>query len=252
MKKWLAAMFVCSVFAAACAMGAPGARAERGIASDDGTRAALSDMATVGSTKAAATRAVDRGGLVAEKPAPAADRMLIYRGELRVEVARPEDVAREWIAKVKEWGGYLQSQTGTTMTVRLPAPRFDEAFAATRALGRVLDETRQANDVTEEFLDLGIRIDTARKARDRLLDVLKRAEKVEDILKIEAELRRLTEEIERMEGRQKFLGDQVAMATLSLTLQANTQAPAPRPKSRQPNRFHWVNRVGAESMLEGF
>jgi hypothetical protein len=116
----------------------------------------------------------------------------------------------------------------------------------------VLGESRQANDVTEEFVDLGIRIDTARKARDRLLDVLAKAEKVEDILKIEAELRRLTEEIERMEGRKKFLADQVAMATLSATFVATAPPPPPRPRPPQRSRFHWINEIGADSMLEGF
>lgn len=180
------------------------------------------------------------------------DRLLIQRGEIRVEVARPEDVARDFLAKVKEWGGYLQNQTGASLVVRLPAAKFDEAFAAVRALGRVLAESRQADDVTEEYVDLGIRLDTAKKARDRLLEVLQKAEKVEDILKVEAELRRLTEEIERMEGRRKFLADQVALATLRVTFQATASAPPPPPRSRQWSRFEWVNRVGAESMMGDF
>lgn len=183
---------------------------------------------------------------------PASDRMLVYRGEIRVEVARPEDAGRAFLAQVMAWGGYLQSQQGATWTVRLPAQRFDEALAALLVAGRVLDESRQANDVTEEFLDLGIRLDTARKSRERLLEVLAKAEKVEDILKVEAELRRLTEEIERMEGRRKYLADQVALATLSATFQAIAQAPPPPPRPKQRSRFPWINRVGADAMMGGF
>lgn len=187
----------------------------------------------------------------ANSPA-ASERMLVYRGEVRVEVARPEDAGRAFLAQVAAWGGYLQSQQGATWTVRLPAQRFEEALAALRAAGRVLDESRQANDVTEEFLDLGIRLDTARKARERLLEVLAKAEKVEDVLKVEAELRRLTEEIERMEGRRKYLADQVALATLSATFQAIAQAPPPPPRPKQRSRFPWINRVGADAMMGGF
>lgn len=194
---------------------------------------------------------VTNGLVDAGKPARA-ERMLIQRGEIRVEVARPEDVARAFVTTVVEAGGYLQSQTGTSLVVRLPAARFDELFAAVRALGRVLGESRQANDVTEEFVDLGIRLDTARKARDRLLEVLQKAEKVEDILKVEAELRRLTEEIERMEGRRKLLADQVALATLNVVFQATASAPPPPPRARQWSRFGWVNGVGAESMMGDF
>ena len=149
---------------------------------------------------------------------PARERLLIYRGDVHVEVPRPEEAMAALQAKVVEWGGHLQSQTDTAMVVRIPAKHFEEAFQLVRQSGRVLSESRQAQDITEEFLDLGIRIDNARKSRDRLLEVLQKADKVEDILKVEVELRRLTEEIERMEGRRKFLADQVALATLSAVL----------------------------------
>lgn len=187
-----------------------------------------------------------------EPAAAAPERLLIQRGSMRLEVVRPDDSAREFLAEIKTLGGYLQTQTGTSMTVRLPAASFDEVFLLLRGKGRVLDEKREANDVTEEFVDLGIRIDTARKARERLLEALQKAEKVEDILKVEAELRRLTEEIERMEGRKKFLADQVAMATLAVAFVAKVEAaPPPPPKrSRVRSQFDWINRVGPESLLE--
>lgn len=191
-----------------------------------------------------------RGG---PKAPAAVERLLIQRGQVQVEVVRPEDSARDFLAKVKAAGGYLQQQAGATLTVRLPAAEFDAMFTAVKAMGRVLAEQRQADDVTEEFVDLGIRIDNARKARDRLLEILQKAEKVEDILKVEAEVRRLTDEIERMEGRKKFLADQVAMATLQATFVAKVEpAPPPPPKrSRQLSPFDWINETGPETLLEG-
>lgn len=191
-----------------------------------------------------------RGG---PKAPAAVARLLIQRGQVQVEVVRPEDSAREFLAKVKAAGGYLQQQAGAVLTVRLPAAEFDAMFTAVKAMGRVLAEQRQAEDVTEEFVDLGIRIDNARKARDRLLEILQKAEKVEDILKVEAEVRRLTDEIERMEGRKKLLADQVAMATLQATFVAKVEpAPPPPPKrSRQLSPFDWINETGPETLLEG-
>ena len=192
-------------------------------------------------------------GEASESPVPPkAERLLIQRGAIHIEVARPEDAQRAFVAKVQEWGGYLQNQAGTTLTVRLPAAKFDEAFALARSSGRVLTESREADDVTEEYVDLGIRLDNAKKSRDRLLEILQKADKVEDILKVEAELRRLTEEIERMEGRRKFLADRVAMATLTIGFHAAAEAPAPAKRARQHSRFDWINRVGAESMLGDF
>lgn len=266
---WKSALLVLglSLGAAACQAygGAPRAETRPGVTLDDVTNGLASDAARNpqagafyndgkdGDVRARTENSFDDfGRRDAGKAAPPQERMLIQRGEIRVEVARPDDVARDFLAKVAAWGGYLHSQTGNALVVRLPANRFDEAFAAVRAFGRVLAESRQANDVTEEFVDLGIRLDTARKARDRLLEVLQKAEKVEDILKVEAELRRLTEEIERMEGRRKLLADQVALATLAVSFQATATAPPPPPRSRQRSRFEWINRIGAESMMGEF
>lgn len=208
---------------------------------------------------AAAASPAPTRGLVAADDLPAAtaspatsavQRLLIQRGSMRLEVVRPEHSASEFLAEIKALGGYLQAQTGTALTVRLPAASFDEVFASLRGKGRVLEEKREANDVTEEFVDLGIRIDTARKARERLLEVLQKAADVEDILKVEAELRRLTEEIERMEGRKKFLADQVSMATLAVAFVAKVEPVPVQPKQRVRSQFDWINRVGPESLLE--
>lgn len=183
---------------------------------------------------------------------PAAEeRMLIQTGQVRVEVPHPDELMASFRAQVVAWGGHLQSQADTTLTVRVPASRFDEAFEWVKRSGRVLSESRQAQDVTEEFLDLGIRIENARRSRERLLEILQKADKVEDILKVEAELRRLTEEIERMEGRKKFLADRVTLATLQATFQPITEAP-PAKRRRQPSRFDWINRIGAERVMEDF
>jgi hypothetical protein len=183
-------------------------------------------------------------------PEPAADRMMVYRGTVAVEVARVEDAIARFLARVQEWGGYLSARQDGDVTVRVPAPRFQEAIAELRGYGRVLSESMQADDVTKQHLDLSIRLENARKARDRLLALLEKADKVEDILKIEEQLRRLTEEIERMEGELKWLGDQVAMSTVTAAFRAVAET---RPdRRRQLSRFDWINQVGVERLRRDF
>lgn len=188
----------------------------------------------------------------ADSPAaPPTDRLVIQTGKLAIEVPRPEESIATFRAQVATWGGYLQSQSGTAIVARIPAQRFEEAWQWVRSTGRVLSEWREAEDVTDQFVDLAIRIDNARKSRDRLLEVLQKAEKIEDILRVETELRRLTEEIERMEGQKKLLGDRVAMASLAADFRATALAPVAR-RQQQPSRFAWINRVGAERVMEDF
>ena len=59
---------------------------------------------------------------------------------------------------------------------------------------------------------------------------------MEDILKIEAEVRRLTDEIEGMKGELRNLGDQVAFSTLTVNFFADAPPPNPYPQ-RTRSRF---------------
>lgn len=219
-----------------------------GAIMDDGSEADVRPRGDAFSDRA--TLQKSPGGSPPAEPA-SPERMLVYSGQVRVEVAKPQDLMANFREQVTKWGGHLQRQDDWTLVVRVPASKFEEAFQWVRGSGRVLSESRQTGDVTEEFIDLGIRLDNAKKSRDRLLEVLQRAEKVEDILKVEAELRRLTEEIERMEGRRKFLSDQVALSTIEATFQPLTEVPVSK-RVRRPSRFPWINAVGAEQMMEGF
>ncbi len=253
---WLACL---CLLGAACVAPEAGAAPRAVVAFDDVTNGLVGDGVAAepfGNPAAWAGDAVV-AGKAGQSAGSRGDRMLVQRGQMEVEAARVDEALAKFLAAVQGWQGHLQQQSGsagqqgTTVVVRVPAQHFDEAFALLRSLGRVLRESREAEDVTEEFLDLGIRIDNARKSRERLLEVLAKAEKVEDILRVETELRRLTEEIERMEGRRKFLADRVALATLQATFRS-IAAPPPRKRVREPSRFHWINLVGAERVMEDF
>ncbi len=184
-------------------------------------------------------------------PEPAADRRMVYTAQLGIEVARVDDAIARLSGQAQVWGGYVSSRHDAVLVLRVPAAKFEQALAAVREYGRVLSESLQAQDVTREHMDLSIRLETARKARERLLVLLEKAEKVEDMLKIEEQLRRVTEEIERMTGELKFLDDRVAMSTLTVEFRG-VAAPASVQRRRTPSRFRWLNDIGLENLRRQF
>ena len=107
----------------------------------------------------------------------------------------------------------------SVMTLRIPAAAFDQALAALKALAvEVLQEQTHAQDVTEEYTDLGIRLRNLEAAERQLLVIFERAEKVEDILNIQDRLGQVRGEIERLQGRLNVLKDRIALATLHIVL----------------------------------
>ncbi len=123
-----------------------------------------------------------------------------------------------YVANVSLQGGREQIRSAT-LEIKVPAGRFDELTAGLDQLGRVEFVNVSAQDVGEEFVDLSARAANARRLEERLIDVLgTRTGKLQDVLSVERELARIREEIERLDGRMRYLKSRAALSTLSVTL----------------------------------
>lgn len=187
-------------------------------------------------------------------PAPRADppseqRMRIYSGSLTVLVPNVDDAVGRAIALAEAEGGYLQSRDGGEVSLRVPAARYAATMDALEKFGKVTRRAEQTEDVTRQYLDLGIRLENARESRQRLIDLLAKATDIKAILEIEQELRRLTDEIERYEMELRNLEHRVALSRIDCSFVAELAQVKPRPRS---GLFPWFDRVGVESMLRSF
>jgi len=194
----------------------------------------------------------------AETPTPAAGpRLVIYRGDATVLVAAVEESVKKLSTRVAELTGYVENQNGNagenraSVTLRVPAERFHSLVEELGTYGQVTQKNISATDVTKQVFDVELRLETAERSRQRLLDLLKLATKMEEILKIEAEVRRLTDEIEGMKGELRFLRDQVAFSTLTVNFYSNAPPPT-SPPHRTSSRFGWINDVGIDQVEQTF
>ena len=179
----------------------------------------------------------------APKDANAPRRQVIYSAALRLVVVAPNDAIERVKRFAEEAGGWLQESGADTITVRVPADKFEATLARIAGLGEVVARNVRASDVTEEMFDLELRLANARKTRDRLLEHLAASTKIEDTLAIEKELARVSEEIERMEGRQRFLASQVAMSTIRIDF--NVLTPSTTGSTGAPaTPFEWLGELG--------
>ncbi len=177
------------------------------------------------------------------EPAPAAvERQVIYTATLQLVVVSVRDASSSVVSIAKAVGGHLQSSEAHIVTVRVPAGQFEAALAQFEKLGEVVGRNVNASDVTEQMIELDIRLDNAKRARARLLAHLEKSEKMEDTLKIEAELARVTLELERIEGQLRYLRSQISMSTITVIL--NSRVPQGSPRDGLAIPFEWVRRLG--------
>lgn len=110
-------------------------------------------------------------------------------------------------------------QTSYHLQIRVPALQMDSLVAGLEAMeGTVTFKSINASDVTEEYIDLETRLTNKRSYLDQYRQLLKSARSIEDILKVREQIRVLEEEIESVEGRLRYLNNQIDLSTLDLTL----------------------------------
>jgi Domain of unknown function (DUF4349) len=203
------------------------------------------DRGEVASNKAASPVSLGRMGEPAVSPqeasaqAPAdqwsraaafdlASRLIVRTGQASIEVDSLESSMAELRRIVQRLGGFVADasvQSGrnqlrsATLQLKVPSSRFDDLTQGLEPLGRLQFVNVAAEDVSEEFVDLTARVANGRRLEDRLVELLRtRTGKLQDVLTVERELARVREEIERMEGRMRFLKTSAQLSTLSVNL----------------------------------
>ncbi|MBI5728444.1 MAG: DUF4349 domain-containing protein [Candidatus Magasanikbacteria bacterium] len=112
------------------------------------------------------------------------------------------------------------------VTVRIPVKIFDQSLAAFRALGDVQNQQVTGQDVTDEYVDLDSRLRNLQATETQFLDIMKKAQKIDDILAVQRELSNVRSQIEVMQGRMKYLRESAAFSTVTVNL-ATDQAALP-------------------------
>jgi hypothetical protein len=168
--------------------------------------------------------------------------MIIRTGQASVQVDSLEVAVAQLRQLAQRLGGYV-ANTGmeggkerlrrATLELKLPSARFDDAVNGLSPLGEVESVNVTAEDVGEEFVDITARVANSRRLEERLVELLaRRTGKLEEVLQVERELARVREEIERYEGRLRYLRTRAAVSTLSVTVHERT--PVLRSPGRNP------------------
>ena len=130
--------------------------------------------------------------------------------------------------------------------MRVPRESFDPLVAKIERMGDVLHKNVAAEDVTDQWVDVEMRLKNATAVRARLEKLLEGAT-VRDAVEIHKELSKVTEEIERLQGKLKLLGDRVAYSTITVSFEP-VQTQQVRSQALLP--FPWMNTIGLAPLLK--
>ena len=176
-------------------------------------------------TEASAASVIQPASQV-DAPVPA-ERQLIRTAALRIRAHDHAQAVARARALAEVSGGVVGDESSqryadrveTTLTIRVPSPRFDTLLVALSAIdGEVESRSVSVDDVTRQVADVEARLAARRAAETQFLAVLDRAGSIEDVLAVQVQLQRVREEIESAEAQLRAMRDQVALSTIAVTL----------------------------------
>ncbi|MDW7651166.1 MAG: DUF4349 domain-containing protein [Bacillota bacterium] len=161
-----------------------------------------------------------------------AEQKLIRTGEISLDVETLDAALDEINHIVRVTGGFFahssisgpEDARRAYLTLRLPADKFEDVMADISELGKLLNENKGGEDVTLQYVDLEARIRNMERQEERLLEILDKAETVEDILRVEQELARVRGQLETMTAEFRYLRDRVDYATIHVSLRETPTA----------------------------
>lgn len=155
---------------------------------------------------------------------------LIKTGSVSLEVETIHEAYQSIEALTKQYRGYIfemnEGDSGYQkymhLTTKVDSKHFDAFMQSFGDIGRVKNSTINTQDVTREYIDTKARIETLSVQENTLRQLMSKATKIEDLLRIESELQRIRQDIESTQGQLDYLKDAVSYSTVHIDLNEKT------------------------------
>lgn len=156
-----------------------------------------------------------------------ANRLVISESYLSLLVNSVVEAQRQVIQTAENLGGYMvqsnlnnpQDAPTSTVTVRVPSNRLQEALEAYRGLAvKVVSENLTGEDVTDQFVDNQAHLETLERTKAKFEEIFEKATEIQDILNVQREIINLQSQIDSVKGQQNYLEKNAQMAKLTIYL----------------------------------
>ncbi|MGW1914700.1 DUF4349 domain-containing protein [Streptomyces sp. NPDC002076] len=199
-----------------------------GGAADDNTGGGTSaKSAANGADVAAGPRTADGTKPAAPRTPRLTQNAIIRTASLTLQVKDVPKALDQARTTAADAGGYVGEESTsrdagghehTRVVLRVPGAKYDEVLAGLQGTGRLIDRTAQAEDVTDQVVDVDSRVRSQRASVDRIRALMARATKLSDVVDLEGELSSRQADLEALLARQASLKDRTSLATITLSL----------------------------------
>lgn len=159
-------------------------------------------------------------------------RKIILNSNMAIETLEFDKAISAITNLISSYGGYIESSNvyGSSMydeyptrsafyRLRIPKDGFDKFKTSIGTIGNILSTSNSGQDITASYFDSEAHVKTLKIQEERLLEILQKADKIEDVIVLERELSEVRYEIEGLTGTLKRWDNMVSYATLEISIQ---------------------------------
>lgn len=162
---------------------------------------------------------------------------IIQTANIEMQTDRFDDVSEQLRRVAIENGGYVENANlynrynynrdsrwrVFSITLRVPTDKFEEVRQYVEGLGHVLSAVQNADDVTAQYYDIVSRLETKQIEEERVLDMITRANQIDDLLALEERLGQIRTQIERYQSQINSIDRLAAYSTIQVGLSEVTK-----------------------------
>jgi len=175
---------------------------------------------------------------------PKSGRKIIKSANVELETKEFDKTINIITEKTNYLGGYIESSSITgrrpvskddfgdrvaSFKLRIPEKSFDQFLLDFNDIGNITKIQRSGEDITSQYFDSEARLKSLTIQEERLLDILRKANTISEIIELERELSNVRYQIENLTGTLKKWDNLVSFSTIDVMVYEVREIQAPKP-----------------------
>lgn len=163
----------------------------------------------------------------------AGERKIIYNAYLSLEVELFDDTVKAIRELTQKSGGYVENFSSYiyyseperdiylkegTIVIRIPVEKYGDVSNELVKFGHLISQNEMTENITEQYIETESRIRMLELEQERLLEIMEKAEEVEDLIKLEERLNQVRTNLEIYKSMIKNWDKLVEFSTFTITI----------------------------------
>lgn len=160
---------------------------------------------------------------------------LVYRGSLSIESLTYDDTLKNIRELVGKYGGITENESESDdnygwysdhyqpkrnlwMTVRIPTEQYQQFLQDMEGTGKVISRSSDVENITRRYNDTSVQIEALQQQEERLLDMMSKAETIEDMILVETRLTEVQTQLNQLRTDLNVMDTDVRYSTVTISL----------------------------------